>query len=41
MMNQTDEWMTGWMGEGMWIWTVIVVLTLVVLVVAISKLTKK
>ncbi len=41
MMNQTDEWMAGWMGEGMWIWTVIVVLTLVVLVVAITKLTKK
>jgi hypothetical protein len=38
MMNHANEWMTGWMGGGMWIWTVIVVVLLVVL---ISKLSGK
>lgn len=33
--------MGGWMGGGMWIWTVIGVLVVVLLVVAISRLTKK
>ena len=37
MMNQTG----GWMGGGMWLWTVIGVLVVVLLVVAISKLSKK
>jgi uncharacterized membrane protein len=37
MMNYTD----GWMGGGMWIWTVIGVLVVVLLVIVISKLSKK
>jgi len=37
MMNQTD----GWMGGGMWIWTVIGVVVVVLLVVLIAKLSKK
>jgi hypothetical protein len=37
MMNHTD----GWMGGGMWIWTVIGVLVVVLLVVVISNLSKK
>ena len=37
MMNYTD----GWMGGGMWIWTVIGVLVVVLLVVVINKLSKK
>jgi uncharacterized membrane protein len=37
MMNHTD----GWMGGGMWIWTVIGVLVVVLLVVVINKLSKK
>jgi hypothetical protein len=37
MMNNTN----GWMGGGMWIWTVVGVLAAVLLVVAISKLSKK
>jgi uncharacterized membrane protein len=44
MMNQTDGWMGGiggWAGGGMWIWTVIGVLVVVLLVVMISKLSKK
>jgi hypothetical protein len=41
MMNQTDGWMSGWAGGGMWIWTVIGVLVVVLLVVVISKLSKK
>lgn len=41
MMNHTDEWMTGWMGGGMWIWTVIVVLVVVLLVVVIGRLSRK
>ena len=31
----------GWMGGGMWIWTVIGILLVVLLVVAINKLSKK
>ena len=34
MMNHTY----GWMGGGMWIWTVICVLVVVLLVVVITKL---
>lgn len=37
MMHSMD----GWMGGGMWIWTVIGVLVVVLLVVAINKLAKK
>ncbi len=37
MMNHTD----GWMGGGMWIWTVIGVLVVVLLVVVINNLSKK
>ena len=40
-MNQSDGWMNGWSGGGMWLWTVIGVLVVVLLVVAISKLSKK
>ena len=39
-MNHTDGWMNGWMGGGMWIWTVIGILVVVLLVVAINKLSK-
>jgi len=41
MMNQTDGWMSGWMGGGMWIWTVIGLLVVVLLIVVINNLTKK
>jgi hypothetical protein len=41
MMNQTNGWMGGWMGGGMWLWTVIGVAVVVLLVVVISKLSKK
>lgn len=37
MMNHTN----GWMGGGMWLWTVIGVLVMVLLVVAINKLSRK
>jgi len=37
MMNYTD----GWMGGGMWIWTVIGVLVVVLLVVVMNKRSKK
>ena len=40
-MNQSDGWMNGWSGGGMWLWTVIGVLVVVLLVVVISKLSKK
>ena len=36
-MNHTG----GWMGGGMWIWTVIGVLVVVLLVVMISKMSNK
>ena len=37
MMNHTD----GWMGGGMWSWTVMGMLLVVLLVVVISNLSKK
>jgi hypothetical protein len=33
--------MNGWMGGGMWVWTVIAVLVVVLLVVLINKLSTK
>ena len=39
MMNQGG--MNGWMGGGMWLWTVIGVLVVVLLVVLINKVSKK
>ncbi len=41
MMNQTDGWMGGWAGGEMWVWTVVGILVVVLLVVAINKLSKK
>lgn len=41
MMNQTNGWMGGWAGGGMWIWTVIGVAVIVLLAVVIGKLSKK
>jgi uncharacterized membrane protein len=41
MMNNTDGGMNGWAGGGMWVWTVIGVVIVVLLVVAISKMSKK
>lgn len=40
-MNHTDGWMSGWADGGMWIWAVAGVLVVVLLVVAISKLSRK
>jgi len=40
MMNNTNGWMGG-MGGGMWVWTVVGILVVVLLVVAIRKLSKK
>ena len=41
MMNHTDGWLGGLAGGGMWIWTAIGVLVVVLLVVVINKLSKK
>lgn len=51
LMNHTNGWMNGmngwmgggngWMGGGMWLWTVIGVLVVVLLVVLISKVSRK
>ncbi len=40
-MNHSDGWMNGWSGGGMWFWPVIGVLLVVLVVVAIIKLSKK
>lgn len=40
-MNHTDGWMNGWMGGGMWFWTVIGILAVVLLIILINKLSKK
>lgn len=41
MMNNSDGWMSGWSGGGMWLWAVIGVAVVVLLVVVIGKLSKK
>jgi len=41
MMNHTEGWMTGMMDGGMWVWTVIGVLVVVLLAALIIKLSKK
>ncbi len=41
MMNHMDGWASRWMGGGMWLWTVIGVLVVVLLVVLILKLSRK
>ncbi len=41
MMNNTHGWMDGWTGGGMWLWTVLGVLVVVLLVVVIGKLSQK
>jgi hypothetical protein len=41
MMNHAHGWMNGWLGGGMWLWTVIGILVVVLLVVVIRKLVKK
>lgn len=40
-MNHTNGWMSGSMGGGMWIWSLIVVLLVVVIIIVTSKLSKK
>jgi hypothetical protein len=40
-MNHANNWMSGWMGGGTWIWPVIGILLVVLLVVAINKLSRK
>ena len=40
-MNQSDGWMNGWSGGGMWLWVVVGTLAVVLLVVVIGKPSKK
>ena len=40
-MNDMMNYTNGWMGGGMWIWTVIGILVVVLLVVVITKLSNK
>ncbi len=40
-MHHTDGWMNGWAGGGMWLWTVLGLVIVALLVVVISKLSKK
>ena len=40
-MNHSNGWMSGWSGGGMWVWTVVGLVVVVLLVVVISKLVKK
>jgi hypothetical protein len=41
MMNQTNGWMGGWAGGGMWLWTLIGVTVVALLVLVINKRSKK
>ena len=40
-MKHTDGWMNGWMSGGMWLWAVLGLVIVALLVVVISKLSKK
>jgi hypothetical protein len=40
-MNHSNGMMNGWSGGGMWLWPVIGTLVVVLLVVAIVKMSKK
>ena len=40
-MNNMMNYTNGWMGGGMWIWTVIGILVVVLLVVVITKVSNK
>jgi len=40
-MNHTDGWTHGWAGGGMWLWTVLGLVIVALLIVVISKLSKK
>ncbi len=40
-MDHTYGWMGGWADGGMWVWTVIGVLVVILLVVVINKMSKK
>jgi uncharacterized membrane protein len=41
MMNHSGGWMNGGSGGGMWLWPVIGMLVVILLVVAIFKMSKK
>ena len=41
MMNHTDGWMNGWSAGGMWLWPLLGIVIVILLVVVISKLSKK
>ncbi len=41
MMHNADGWMSSWTNGGTWIWVVGGILVVALLVVAISKLSKK
>ena len=41
MMEHANNWMNGWMGGGMWTWTVIGVLMVVLLAVVINRLSRE
>lgn len=41
MMDQSTGHMNGWLGGGMWLWTVICVVGIVLLVVMINRFSRK
>ncbi len=41
MMNNTNGWMSGWSGGGMWLWALIGVAVVVLLAIMIIRLSKK
>lgn len=40
-MMHTDGWMSGSMGGGMWVWSLVGILLVVVLAIVINKISKK
>jgi hypothetical protein len=41
MMNHTDGWMGGWTVGGIWVWTLVVAMVVLLFVVIIKKMSKK
>jgi heme exporter protein D len=41
MMNRTGGWVGEWMGGGMWVWTAVGILVVILLAVVIGKLFQK
>ena len=40
-MNHANEWMSGWAGSGMWVWTIVGLALVALVIVAIVRIAGK